>query len=227
MVDLGKTCQALRLSSSTIRPTRPGTSFAAKALAVVAALAVSSTYTSSVFADVRRQISRPSDRERKVPAFLQKNYYLVKITRSYPNENNRLDLDADDVGYGLGYTFVIRQQYLVSLVAGFHSLRHIPTGDSFSYFTMYNESLRLFRLYHPLYLSFGGRIGYVMPTQSNSLPLKQNKDFENEIMVGGSVGLSYVIGKVALVGGHLAYWGGTNSSKHRIIDFGIDIRMSL
>lgn len=210
MVDLGKTYRAL------------GPIFSPARLALAVILV---SLAPALPADVRRQVSPPAKRE--LPRFLQKNYYLLKITRSYPSEQNRLDLDAKDAGYGLGYTFVIRQQYLVSLVAGFHSLSHIPSGEDFSYFTIYNESLRLFRLYHPLYLTVGGRIGYMIPTEGNSLPLKQNKEFENEIMLGASAGLALVLSKSVLLGGHLAYWGGTNTSKHLIIDVALDLRVSL
>lgn len=212
MVDLGKTYRALC----------PILSSARLALAVTL---LSLAMAPALHGNVRQQISPPA--ERKLPQFLQKNYYLLKITRSYPSEENRLDLDADGVGYGLGYTFVIRQKYLVSLVAGFHSLAYIPTDDSFGYFTIYNESLRLFRLYHPLYLTVGGRIGYAIPTEDNSLPLKQNKEFENEIMLGASAGLALVVSKSVLVGSHLAYWGGTNTSKHLVIDFALDLRVAL
>lgn len=176
---------------------------------------------------VRGSLPTPADRQAKIPTFLAKNYYFAKVTRSYPTEGNRQSLDAEGVGYGLGYTFTIRQQYLVSLVAGFHSLYHIPSDSAFSYFTVYNESLRLLRLYHPVYATVGGRVGYMVPTLASGIPLKQNTAFENEIMVGGSGGLALVLAKDILVGTQLAMWGGTNSSKHRIIDFSVNLRVAL
>lgn len=165
--------------------------------------------------------------KRKLPAFLAKNYYFVKVTGSYPSSSHRLDLESKGVGYGLGYTFVVRQQYLVSMVAGFHSLYDLKGEQNFGYFTIYNESLRLFRLYHPLYLTVGGRLGYMIPTESTAIPLEQNKSYENEVMLGASLGLSYVFTKKLLMAGQLAFWGGSNSSKHRVIDAALSLRFKI
>lgn len=165
--------------------------------------------------------------KQRLPAFLAKNYYLVKVTKSYPSSQHRLALQSKGVGYGLGYTFVVRQQYLVSMIAGFHSLYDLDGEQNFGYFTIYNESLRLFRLYHPLYLTLGGRLGYMIPTESTAIPLEQNKSFENEVMLGASLGLYYVLTKKLLVGGGVAFWGGSNSSKHRVVDATLTLRFRI
>lgn len=175
----------------------------------------------------RGKASQPST-SKALPTFLWKNYYVLKVSGSFPAGDHQLNsLENDGTGYGLGYTFVVRQRYFVSLMAGFHSLYDFESEQTLGYFTAYNESLRLIRLYHPLYLTVGGRIGYMIPTESTELPLKQNKDYENEVMLGASAGLAYVVTPRIVVSSQLSYWGGTNSATHRIVDGSLHLRFAL
>lgn len=175
----------------------------------------------------RGAASQPSP-AKAVPTFLLKNYYVLKVSGSTPAGDHQINsLENDGLGYGLGYTFVVRQRYFVSLMAGFHSLYDVDSEEPLGYFTAYNESLRLIRLYHPLYLTVGGRIGYMIPTESTELPIKQNKEYENEVMLGASAGLAYVMTSRIVVSTQLSYWGGTNSATHRIVDGSLHLRFAL
>lgn len=188
---------------------------------------ISSTARASTSIATRGAASQPSP-SKALPTFLLKNYYVLKLSGSVPaGDHQNGSLENDGLGYGLGYTFVVRQRYFVSLMAGFHSLYDFEREQTLGYFTAYNESLRLIRLYHPLYLMIGGRIGYMIPTESTELPLKQNKDYENEVMLGASVGLAYVVTPRIVVSSQLSYWGGTNSSTHRVVDGSLHLRFAL
>lgn len=174
--------------------------------------------------EVTPRVAKPS----ALPKFLMKNYYTLKLSGSFPaGDHQKRFLENDGLGYGLGYTFVVQQRYFVSLIAGFHSLYDYENESTLGYFTAYNESLRLIRLYHPLYLTVGGRIGYMIPTESTELPLKQNKSYENEVMLGASAGLALVLTPRIVVSTQLSYWGGTNSATHRIVDGSVHLRFAL
>lgn len=161
--------------------------------------------------------------ESKSPTFLKKNYYLIRASKSYPILDNPQNIMEGNISYFAGYSYTIDQNFVVTISLGFNSFKQKISKEEFSYFKLSNESVKLFRLYHPLYFLAGGRLNYLIPSLNSSFPIKENKSLANEVGAGIVTGLLFVYSKEVLVESKIALWRGTNTSNHKGLEFSIGL----
>ena len=76
--------------------------------------------------------------------------------------------------WGAEYRFFYKDKWTLSLAGTFKDLKD-QEGNDAPYFTISQESSRLARVYHPFYLSAGGKLNYLVPVRKIVIPYERDQ----------------------------------------------------
>ncbi len=162
------------------------------------------------------QSVRADDRD---PTPFAKDYIVVNFNRNFPQGEMKKRFLPGSIMPAIGYRHTIDTSWLMGLGFQYKSSLRIdadtPTSKSstMDLLTFYHESLYALRIFHPVYLLFGPRILYLMPSQGARLPVVKDSTEQVEIGAGLTLSLLYFLSQRTYLnlGGEI--WRGTKTSR--------------
>jgi hypothetical protein len=111
-------------------------------------------------------------------------YWGLELTSNNPLEKAARKLAQGDVQPMISYRYRLSTGWLLGAHAGFKSLRRKEvSGDqphAVSILSFGYESLKGWRIYHPLYFFAGGKLHYLLPAVESTLPVRRDAEFSAE-----------------------------------------------
>ncbi|MEY4630291.1 MAG: hypothetical protein RIQ81_411 [Pseudomonadota bacterium] len=121
-------------------------------------------------------------------------YWGFELTRNIPLSRSREDMTAGNWQPMVFYRYRLSTGWLLGAHAGFKELTRKAHDDGRGKFVESSampvlsigyESLRGWRLYHPVYLFGGGKFQYLLPAEKATFPLRRNEDYRAEFGIAG------------------------------------------
>jgi hypothetical protein len=103
------------------------------------------------------------------PRAFKTSYAGIIMNQNHPWSYGLSTWSKGGQSWGLENRYVFKDTWTLAISGSFKRLQNINNADS-SIFIFSQESLRLYRLYHPVYLGFGGRLSSFIPVQKISIP---------------------------------------------------------
>jgi hypothetical protein len=161
-------------------------------------------------------------------------YWGVELTRNFPQSSSKEKL----VGGGwqpMGfYRYRLSTGWLLGAHAGFKDMRlreevvkDTRSTTSMPVLSAGYESLRGWRLYHPVYLFGGGKLQYLLPATETSFPVRRNDLYRPEFGVAGVVMLAVKPTGNWLMTFRADRWRGTATTRLQGSEYAVGILANL
>jgi hypothetical protein len=151
------------------------------------------------------------------------NYLSLGISKNFPVDKGARQFQPGYYHPRIGYRYAFSDSWLMGISAQFKVLKTKNSGEVISLFTIEEQSLKIFRLYHPFYLLVGGKFMYLLPAKKPRLPIQKNGDLEIEVGAGATISLVYLINRASFFGAYIDQWRGTKTTKLQAIETGFFI----
>ncbi len=159
--------------------------------------------------------------------FFQDRYVYLGLGISYPEQESSLDFEASDGDFYLGYQYVYDDKWMVGVRFGYTTLVKRLDRNEFYFLRVSQESLRLVRIYYPLFLAFGGGLIYIEPSQAKVLPPKKQHVYKRETGISLIASLVYIVNKRVLLSLRVEKWRGLDSDDYASIEPTLQLHYSL
>lgn len=159
--------------------------------------------------NVRPSFAQTPEPPKEENAF-KDNYLSVELVRNQPFSSSQNQFIGGDISQFFSFRHTLRDQWLMGVNVGFKRFKTKLEKRHVSLFTVSQESLRLIRLYHPLYLAIGPKLFYLLPTRGKKLPPEKETEYNREIGIGFAASLQYIFYKRFLLHARLELWRGVN-----------------
>ncbi len=116
-------------------------------------------------------------------------YVGVLINENHPWSFGQRTWSKGGTSFGLEYRYFYKDTWTLAVSGEFKQLSDLDGHDK-SLFIGSQESMRLIRLYHPLYLGIGGKLSYISPVVKVSVPY--DRDDTRTIDIGMSMTMSAI-----------------------------------
>ncbi|NDE13361.1 hypothetical protein EBZ80_00315 [bacterium] len=111
-------------------------------------------------------------------------YWGLELTSNSPVDKTSRHLEPGTVQPQVSYRYRLSTGWLLGAHAGFKSLRRKFIADDeprqLSILTFGYESLKGWRIYHPLYFFAGGKLQYLLPAVEATLPVRRDPEYPAE-----------------------------------------------
>ena len=124
------------------------------------------------------------------PIAFRSSYAGLILNRNYGFDANRTRLTSPKTSWGAEYRFFYKDEWTLALTGEFQGRSDVENRYS-STFTLAQETQKIARIYHPWYVSAGGRISYHVPVRKISIPYE--RDQNREVYTGGALSASVIL----------------------------------
>jgi hypothetical protein len=123
------------------------------------------------------------------PLAFRPSYASLLINQTYTIANKDGRFTEPKLSWGAEYRFFYKDQWTLSVNGEFNGREDIAQEEQ-STFNISQETMRILRLYHPWYLTLGGRLSYMIPVKKISIPYE--RDPKRNMDTGGSISIGSV-----------------------------------
>jgi len=124
------------------------------------------------------------------PIAFKSSYAGLILNRNYGFDANSARFTSPKTSWGAEYRFFYKDEWTLALTGEFQG-RSNSENRSSSTFSLAQETQKIARIYHPLYVSAGGRISYHVPVRKISIPYE--RDQNREVYTGGAISASAIL----------------------------------
>jgi hypothetical protein len=111
------------------------------------------------------------------PIAFKSSYVGLIVNRNYGFEANGARFTSPKTSWGVEYRFFYKDEWTLALAGEFQGRSNLDNRYS-STFTLAQETQKIVRIYHPWYVSAGGRLSYHVPVRKISIPYERDQDRE-------------------------------------------------
>ena len=122
------------------------------------------------------EVQGPSDSLEEVDYFA-KNAISLGLARNFPLQKADEQFLPGPMHLHVAYRY-FNKSWLLGIFAQFKMFDLKENNKKFSIFSFGQEILYGFRLNHPIYFYFGGKLMYLAPTESARIPMKRKLEYE-------------------------------------------------
>lgn len=123
------------------------------------------------------------------PIAFKSSYVGVLINQNFALYDNQKGFAPPKTSWGIEYRFFYKDEWTLAISGEFKGQ---PDSDrrERSVFSISQETMKIFRLYHPWYIAAGGRISYHIPVKKISIPYERDQD--RSLYPGGALTLATI-----------------------------------
>jgi hypothetical protein len=121
------------------------------------------------------------------PIAFSPSYLGLSLNQNRPWSYGESTWSDGGPSWGAEYRFFYKDKWTLSLSGSFKNLKDLEHETS-PLFSISQESARLMRIYHPLYIAVGGKLSYLVPVRKISIPYEREQS--RSIDTGASIGVS-------------------------------------
>lgn len=118
------------------------------------------------------------------PIAFKSSYVGLIVNRNYGFEANGARFTSPKTSWGAEYRFFYKDEWTLALTGEFQGRSNFENRYS-STFMLAQETQKIVRIYHPWYVSAGGRLSYHVPVRKISIPYERDQD--REVYTGGAL----------------------------------------
>lgn len=145
-------------------------------------------------------------------SFAKQNWFL-EWSKTHPTLHTGRHLTPNAITPKFGFRHFYEPAWLAGVGAQFKSLKTLDDQQQLSYWTLFHEVSRVFRIYHPVYFSFGFKGLYLLPTKASKIPMERRNDFEVQIGAGLTASLHMHINRLLSIQISGDRWRGTKDNE--------------
>ncbi len=116
-------------------------------------------------------------------------YWGLELATNYPAAKTSHQLAPGATQPFLTYRYCLSTGWMLGAYGGFKGLKRRDSDSdlpkNLSILSLGYESLKGWRLYHPLYFFAGGKFSYLLPATDANLPLRRDEQFRAEFSGAG------------------------------------------
>lgn len=148
------------------------------------------------------------------PLAFRASYAGLLINQTYSLSPKSGQFTEPKLSWGAEYRFFYKDQWTLSVTGEFKGQEDIAQEEQ-STFNISQETMRLVRLYHPWYLTLGGRLSYLVPVKKISIPYE--RDPKRNMDTGGalSIGSVFIVNERLTVMLSTHRWTSFRTSKNQ------------
>jgi hypothetical protein len=150
----------------------------------------------------------------------ERAYLVVGAGKNFPVAESTRYFTSGYPHPAFGYRYTLDDKWILGVSGLFKVLEHKENRTTASLLTIQEESQRLVRIYHPVYLSGGLKILYIVPGHQPRLPLQKDSNFTTEIGAAAVAGLVVPFGDGYLSGCYGERWRGSRSKRLQGVEVG-------
>lgn len=124
------------------------------------------------------------------PVAFAPSYLGLLLNQNQPSGYGLQTWSSGGPSWGAEYRFFYKDQWSLSVTGSFKQLYGADKSET-SLFALSQESTRVARLYHPIYVGIGGRLSYLVPV--NKIEIPYTRDQSRLIDTGAGLGLSMLM----------------------------------
>ena len=124
------------------------------------------------------------------PIAFNASYFGLLINQNYGLEKGHGKFRGPKTSWGAEYRFFYKDQWTLALSGEFKG-QEDESHSVQSTYSISQETQRIVRIYHPWYLSAGGRISYNVPVRRISIPYE--RDQERSVDTGGDFSIGSIL----------------------------------
>jgi hypothetical protein len=124
------------------------------------------------------------------PIAFKSSYVGLIVNRNYGFEANGARFTSPKTSWGAEYRFFYKDEWTLALAGEFQGRSNFDNRYS-STFTLAQETQKIVRIYHPWYVSGGGRLSYHVPVRKISIPYERDQD--REVYTGAALSAAAVL----------------------------------
>lgn len=160
------------------------------------------------------------------PLAFRASYAGLLINQTYALSTENGQFTEPKLSWGAEYRFFYKDQWTLSVTGEFRGQEDIAREEQ-STFNISQETMRLIRLYHPWYLTLGGRLSYMLPVKKISIPYE--RDPKRNMDTGGalSIGSVFIVNEQFTIMLSSHRWTSFRTSKNQGISNIFSILMPL
>jgi hypothetical protein len=163
--------------------------------------------------EIQRTLSDVRNPESEPVAF-KSSYVGLLLNQNQPWSDGSNTWSSGGPSWGAEYRFFYKDQWSLSISGSFKQLYNTYQSEA-SLFVLSQESTRITRLYHPLYVGIGGRLSYIVPV--NKIEIPYTRDQSRLIDTGAGFGASVImitdLGVVITISAHR--WRSLSTTKRQ------------
>ena len=146
------------------------------------------------------------------------SYIGISLNKNEPLADGTRTWSTGVASWGGEYRFFYKDQWTLALSAEFKGLKD-HSGEDLSLFTASQETMRIVRIYHPFYLTLGGRLSYYVPVKQTAIPYE--RDPTRPLDTGGalSIGSIWITSPNVLMLLRSNRWMSFSSTKNQGVEF--------
>lgn len=160
--------------------------------------------------------------------YFQNNYIQFGLGKSYPVGKSRELYSTGPRYFTFQFSHLHNETWLLGIKAEFK--RFLSQYDEFNdlaIWSVYHKVHKLIRLYHPLYLGFGGSLSYLSANKNPNFPLEKDDKFEREVGAGIDFSFYYIINSNFILDINYDRWRGTKTTMLQGYNFSISLGYAL
>lgn len=123
------------------------------------------------------------------PVAFRSSYVGGSVNQNFALFENANGFSKPKVSWGLEYRFFYKDEWTLAICGEFKGQPDQDQRER-SIFSISQETMKIFRLYHPWYISVGGRISYQIPVKKISIPYERDQD--RNLYPGGGVTIATI-----------------------------------
>jgi len=124
------------------------------------------------------------------PIAFKSSYVGLIVNRNYGFEANGARFTSPKTSWGAEYRFFYKDEWTLALAGEFQGRSNFDNRYS-STFMLAQETQKIVRIYHPWYVSAGGRLSYHVPVRKISIPYERDQD--REVYTGAALSAAAVL----------------------------------
>ncbi len=124
------------------------------------------------------------------PVAFSPSYIGFILNQNQPSGFGLETWSAGGPSWGAEYRFFYKDRWSLSVSGSFKQLYGVDRSEA-SLFALSQESTRITRLYHPIYVGICGRLSYLVPV--NKIEVPYTRDQSRLIDTGAGLGLSMLM----------------------------------
>ncbi len=144
-------------------------------------------------------------------------YWGIELASNFPAARTSNHLEPGDPQPFLTYRYCLSTGWMLGAYGGFKGLKRKEIESdlpkNLSILSLGYESLKGWRLYHPLYFFAGGKFSYLLPATSPNLPLRRDAQFRAEFSGAGVAMLALKPAGKWLVTARIERWRGLATTR--------------
>jgi hypothetical protein len=146
------------------------------------------------------------------------SYIGISLNKNEPLADGTRTWSTGVASWGGEYRFFYKDQWTLALSTEFKGLKDL-SGEDLSLFTASQETMRIVRIYHPFYLTLGGRLSYYVPVKHTAIPYE--RDPNRPLDTGGalSIGSIWIASPNVLMLLRSNRWMSFSSTKNQGVEF--------